>query len=83
MQNNLNLVEQEGEVVIPESKLISKMEYFEQSKHLILYFQRDPNKAYLYKNVTVSVWEEFKLPRSKGKFFAEKIRDVESYQMIL
>jgi len=74
--------EQEGEIVMPESKLISKMEYFEKSKHLILYFQRNPEKAYLYKNVPAEVWGDFKSAGSKGKFFGEKIRDVESYQMI-
>jgi hypothetical protein len=74
-----------AEIVTPESSLIKKMEYYpsEKNGYLIIYLHRGKVSTLLYKNISSSLWEDFKNAESKGKFFNEHIQGNKSHTLEL
>lgn len=65
-----------ADVINPTSKAIYRAEYYpaDGEGFLIIYFQSNPSKGYIYRGVPEEVWREFKSADSKGKFYNAYIK---------
>ena len=72
-----------AETVKPESSYIHKMKYYPEGLYMKIYFNSNKSKGYLYKNVSSSLWSDFKNADSKGKFYHKRIKNDKSIKIKL
>lgn len=72
-----------GETATPNSSLIHKMVYFPKGKFMLIHFQSNKPKGYLYHRVPKSLWRDFKNAPNAGRFYESKIKGNKSIYLKL
>ena len=78
-QIHVYLVGDEEKVFTPESSFIVYLKYYKESEHLIVCIKKEKGgieyeKEYAYANISESLWEDFKMAKSKGEFYNAEIK---------
>jgi len=63
------------ETMQPSSESIFKASYHTRDEVLLVYFQSNPGKAYIFGDVPRDIWEDFKSAASKGGYFNSRIKN--------
>jgi hypothetical protein len=65
----------------PDSTAISRAAFHKGDKVLIIYFTPNPQKGYIFGDIPISLWDEFKNSTSKGRFYNSMIRGKFGYRL--
>lgn len=68
-----------GETFKPKSACIYKMVYFPEGQYMLIYFQSQKHKAYLYCRVPKSLWIACKNAPSTGRFYHTRIKGKKTF----
>ncbi len=66
-----------SETIHPDSTAIFRAEYYDvdgESGYLIINFQSNKMKSYIYANVPIEIWQGFKNTSSKGRYYNKEIK---------
>lgn len=67
--------------MFPDSTAIHHAIYFQDGGFLVLRFQSDPSKSYLFEGVPLRLWREFEAAPSKGRFYNDQIKGRYRFQL--
>ena len=65
------------------SSNIKTADYDRKRRELRMIFINRPRWVYIYKNVSLRIWNEFVRSSSKGQYFSQIIRDSYTYKRIV
>lgn len=73
--------EYKAEVMKPDSTAIHKVEYYSKSpeKWLLVYFNTNKSKGYIYQGFRADRWQDWKKASSKGKWYHKNLKGVSTY----
>jgi len=65
-----------AEVMKPDSSSIYKVEYYSNSpeKWILVFFNSNKSKGYIYKGFSKSMWEDWKNASSKGRWYHSHLK---------
>lgn len=69
------------DTIYPDSAAISMASYYQRDGVLLIYFVSKPDKGYIFENVLLNTWDEFKNAPSKGSYFNEHIKGRYIYRL--
>lgn len=73
----------EEETINPSSSIIHKLVYFAEGEFMLIHFNSNKEKGYLYHHVSESLWFEFKHASNIDSFYESRIKGNKSIYLRL